>query len=141
MDFKFKEKKKKKIIYQFADGTQNEVEVSDEFYAQYQEIEKEEKNKNRAETRRHISLSQMQENGFEPILQESSLEEDLLKEEMKKELLEAISTLTPEQQDLVYKVFYENKSTSQVAKEMGALDSSISHKLERIYKKLKKFWQ
>lgn len=129
----------KKIIYQFADGTQNEVEVSDEFYAQYQEIEKEEKNKNRAETRRHISLSQMQENGFEPILQESSLEEDLLKEEMKKELLEAISTLTPEQQDLVYKVFYENKSTSQVAKEMGALDSSISHKLERIYKKLKKF--
>lgn len=131
----------KKIIYQFADGTQNEVEVSDEFYAQYQEIEKEEKNKNRAETRRHISLSQMQENGFEPILQESSLEEDLLKEEMKKELLEAISTLTPEQQDLVYKVFYENKSTSQVAKEMGALDSSISHKLERIYKKLKKFWQ
>ena len=131
----------KKIIYQFADGTQNEVEVSDEFYAQYQEIEKEEKNKNRAETRRHISLSQMQENGFEPILQESSLEEDLLKEEMKKELLEAISTLTPEQQDLVYKVFYENKSTSQVAKEMGVLDSSISHKLERIYKKLKKFWQ
>lgn len=92
----------KKIIYQFADGTQNEVEVSDEFYAQYQEIEKEEKNKNRAETRRHISLSQMQENGFEPILQESSLEEDLLKEEMKKELLEAISTLTLEQQDLVY---------------------------------------
>ncbi len=131
----------KKIIYQFADGTQNEVEVSDEFYAQYQEIEKEEKNKNRAETRRHISLSQMQENGFEPILQESSLEEDLLKEEMKKELLEAISTLTLEQQDLVYKVFYENKSTSQVAKEMGVLDSSISHKLERIYKKLKKFWQ
>lgn len=131
----------KKIIYQFADGTQNEVEVSDEFYAQYQEIEKEEKNKNRAETRRHISLSQMQENGFEPALQESSLEDDLLKEEMKKELLEAISTLTPEQQDLVYKVFYENKSTSQVAKEMGALDSSISHKLERIYKKLKKFWQ
>lgn len=131
----------KKIIYQFADGTQNEVEVSDEFYAKYQEMEKEEKNKNRAETRRHISLSQMQENGFEPALQESSLEDDLLKEEMKKELLEAISTLTPEQQDLVYKVFYENKSTSQVAKEMGALDSSISHKLERIYKKLKKFWQ
>ena len=131
----------KKIIYQFADGTQNEVEVSDEFYAKYQEMEKEEKNKNRAETRRHISLSQMQENGFEPALQESSLEDDLLKEEMKKELLEAISTLTPEQQDLVYKVFYENKSTSQVAKEMGVLDSSISHKLERIYKKLKKFWQ
>ncbi len=131
----------KKIIYQFADGTQNEVEVSDEFYAKYQEMEKEEKNKNRAETRKHISLPQMQENGFEPIWQESSLEEDLLKEEMKKELLEAISTLTPEQQDLVYKVFYENKSTSQVAKEMGALDSSISHKLERIYKKLKKFWQ
>lgn len=131
----------KKIIYQFADGTQNEVEVSDEFYAKYQEMEKEEKNKNRAETRRHISLSQMQENGFEPALQESSLEDDLLKEEMKKELLEAISTLTPQQQDLVYKVFYENKSTSQVAKEMGALDSSISHKLERIYKKLKKFWQ
>lgn len=131
----------KKIIYQFADGTQNEVEVSDEFYAQYQEMEKEEKNKNRAETRRHTSLSQIQENGFEPALQEPSLEEKLLKEEMKKELLQAISTLTPEQQDLIYKVFYENKSTSEIAKEMGSLDSSVSHKLERIYKKLKKFWQ
>lgn len=131
----------KKIIYKFADGTQNEVEVSDEFYAQYQEIEKEEKNKNRAETRRHTSLSQIQENGFEPALQEPSLEEKLLKEEMKKELLQAISTLTPEQQDLIYKVFYENKSTSEIAKEMGSLDSSVSHKLERIYKKLKKFWQ
>ena len=131
----------KKIIYQFADGTKNEVEVSDEFYAQYQEMEKEEYNKNRAETRRHIALSQIQDNGFEPTLQESSLEEDLLKEEMKKELFEAISTLTPEQQDLVHKVFYENKSTSEIAKEMGCLDSSVSHKLERIYKKLKKIWQ
>ena len=60
----------KKIIYQFADGTKNEVEVSDEFYAQYQEMEKEEKNKNRAETRRHIALSQIQDNGLEIALQE-----------------------------------------------------------------------
>ena len=130
----------KKIIYQFADGTQNEVEVSDEFYAQYQEIEKEEKNKNRAETRRHISLSQMQENGFEPALQEPSLEETLIKEEQLDLLRKAMETLTDKQKELVNKVYFENRSIISIAREEGLTDMAIFNRLEKIHKKIKKFF-
>ena len=109
----------KKIIYKFADGTQKEVEVSDEFYAQYQKLEKEEKNKNRAETRRHSSLSHIQDNGFEPALEGLSLEEILVKEEQLEVLRKAMETLTDEQKDLVNKVYFESKSISCIAKEEG----------------------
>ncbi len=130
----------KKIIYQFADGTQNEVEVSDEFYAQYQEMEKEEKNKNRAETRRHISLSQMQENGFELALQEPSLEETLIKEEQLDLLHKAMETLTDKQKELVNKVYFENRSIISIAREEGLTDMAIFNRLEKIHKKIKKFF-
>jgi len=130
----------KKIIYQFADGTQNEVEVSDEFYAQYQEMEKEEKNKNRAETRRHISLSQMQENGFEPALQEPSLEETLIKEEQLDLLRKAMETLTDKQKELVNKVYFENRTIISIAREEGVSDRAIIYRLEKIHKKIKKFF-
>ena len=130
----------KKIIYQFADETQNEVEVSDEFYAQYQEMEKEEKNKNRAETRRHISLSQMQENGFEPALQEPSLEETLIKEEQLDLLRKAMETLTDKQKELVNKVYFENRTIISIAREEGVSDRAIIYRLEKIHKKIKKFF-
>ena len=138
MDFKFKESNIKKIIYKFADGTQKEVEVTDEFYAQYQKIEKDEKNKNRAETRRHISLSQIQENGFEPIFQELSPEEILNKKETKKEVLKAISLLKPKEQELVFMYFYDNKTIEQIAEILNVQKPAISKHLSRILEKLKK---
>ena len=128
----------KKIIYKFADGTQKEVEVTDEFYAQYQKIEKYEKNKNRAETRRHISLSQIQENGFEPIFQELSPEEILNKKETKKEVLKAISLLKPKEQELVFMYFYDNKTIEQIAEILNVQKPAISKHLSRILEKLKK---
>jgi len=128
----------KKIIYKFADGTQKEVEVSDEFYAQYQKLEKAEKNKNRAETRRHISLSQIQENGFEPIFQELSPEEILNKKETKKEVLKAISLLKPKEQELVFMYFYDNKTIEQIAEILNVQKPAISKHLSRILEKLKK---
>jgi len=128
----------KKIIYKFADGTQKEVEVTDEFYAQYQKLEKAEKNKNRAETRRHISLSQIQENGFEPIFQELSPEEILNKKETKKEVLKAISLLKPKEQELVFMYFYDNKTIEQIAEILNVQKPAISKHLSRILEKLKK---
>ena len=128
----------KKIIYQFADGTQNEVEVSDEFYAQYQEMEKEEKNKDRAETRRHISLSQMQDNGFEPALQEPSPEEILNKEETRKEVLKAISMLKQNEQEIIFMYFYDKKTLEQIAEILNVQKPAVSKHLARILEKLKK---
>lgn len=130
----------KKIIYQFADGTQNEVEVSDEFYAQYQEMEKEEYNKNRAETRRHILLSQIQESGFEPALQEPSPEESLIKQEQIKILHQAMKTLTDKQ--LKVFVLYADKGLSfmEIGKEMGLSKDTVKEHYWSAIKKIKKFF-
>jgi len=130
----------KKIIYQFADETQNEVEVSDEFYAQYQEMEKEEKNKNRAETRRHISLSQIQENGFEPALQEPSLEEILIKEEQLQVLHKAMETLTDKQLKVFVLYAEQGLSFMEIGKKMGLSKDTVKEHYWSAIKKLKKFF-
>lgn len=130
----------KKIIYQFADGTQNEVEVSDEFYAQYQEIEKEEKNKNRAETRRHTSLSQIQENGFEPALQEPSPEEILIKEEQLQVLHKAMGTLTDKQLKVFVLYAEQGLSFMEIGKKMGLSKDTVKEHYWSAIKKLKKFF-
>lgn len=48
-----------KLNYQFADGHFEEIEVSDEFKCQYEEMERKERNINRKETRRHQSLDKL----------------------------------------------------------------------------------
>ena len=130
----------KKIIYQFADGTQNEVEVSDEFYVKYQEIEKEEKNKNRAETRRHTSLSQIQENGFEPALQEPSPEEILIKEEQLQVLYKAMETLTDKQLKVFVLYAEQGLSFMEIGKKMGLSKDTVKEHYWSAIKKLKKFF-
>lgn len=130
----------KKIIYQFTDGTQNEVEVSDEFYAQYQEMEKEEYNKNRAETRRHTSMSQIQENGFELESQEPNPEEILLKEEQIKVLHKAMGTLTEKQ--LKVFILHADKGLSiiEIAEKMGLSKETVKEHYSYAIKKIRKFF-
>ncbi|MFQ7078666.1 MAG: hypothetical protein ACLRSW_12400 [Christensenellaceae bacterium] len=53
------------IIYEFADGHSEEIEVSDEVAAAFAQLEKYEKKVERKETRRHISLNLLMENGFD----------------------------------------------------------------------------
>lgn len=47
----------KEIIYKFQDGTKQIVKVQDDFYENYEFMEKESKRQDRKETRRHIPLS------------------------------------------------------------------------------------
>ena len=53
------------IKYIFADGTTSEIEVTDEFYALYAELVQQEKRNHWKETRRHISLDYLNENGID----------------------------------------------------------------------------
>ena len=53
------------IKYHFADGTKSEIEVTDEFYATYAELIQQEKRNYWKETRRHISLNYLLENGID----------------------------------------------------------------------------
>ena len=53
------------IKYRFADGTTSEIEVADEFYTLYAELVQQEKRNHWKETRRHISLDYLNENGID----------------------------------------------------------------------------
>ena len=56
--------KMQKIKYEFADGTTSEIEVTDELYALHLELVQQEKRNHWKETRRHISLNYLTENGI-----------------------------------------------------------------------------
>ena len=53
------------ITYKFADGHTKEIEVSDEVAAAFAQLEKYEKKVERKETRRHVSLNLLMENGYD----------------------------------------------------------------------------
>lgn len=131
----------KTITYYFADGTTNTVEVSDEFYALYEDMEKKEALSNRRYTRRTQSLEKSFDNGWDvedPILDIAAIYED---KELANKLHAAISLLSPSQQSLLKKVFWEYKTQKEIAEEENVSPVAIHQRLERILARLKKILQ
>lgn len=92
------------------------------------------------ETRRHQSLDLSLENGHEFEDEESDLEEKLIKDEMYEELHKAISTLSKEQQWLIYEVYFKGRPQVEIAKELGVSKMAVTLRLQTILKNLKKFY-
>lgn len=128
-----------KIKYVFADGTESEIEVTDEVYTLHLQLVQEEKRNHWRETRRHISLYYLLENGvdFVDIAADSFAAVELRENEEK--IKQAISKLLPEQQALIKKIFYEGKTITEIAKAENVGKSAIANRLTRIYIKIKKF--
>ncbi|MCM1295582.1 MAG: hypothetical protein NC311_08565 [Muribaculaceae bacterium] len=129
----------KTITYEFADGQIRAVEVSDELYEIYQEMEEAEKRSNRKETRRHVSMESLVEKSVEPTVTDEYFKEDIFGNMENEKLQQAISQLLPTQRDLLRRVFYERQSVTEIAKNDGIAVCSVSKKLARIYKKLQNF--
>ncbi len=129
----------KTITYKFADGTTSKVEVSDEIYALCEEMEIEEKSSERRETRRHVSMESLVEMNLEPTVTDEYFKNEVFKDMESERLQQAISQLLPSQIALLKRVFYEGESITEIAKNDGIAVCSVSNRLARIYKKLKKF--
>lgn len=127
------------ITYKFADGTSSNVEVTDEFYAVYNEMEITDKRSNRRETRRHVSIEVLVELGIEPITPDNGIYIALFDSFHNEKLREGIAQLLPSQQDLLQRIYFERQTVTEIAKEFGIEVCSISKRLERIYKRLKNF--
>lgn len=127
----------KEIIYKFQDGTKQVVKVEDNIYEQYKNLETEDKRVARRESRRHTSLNYLNEQGIDFEDKSGNLEKNLLNEEFKNQLQNAISLLNEKQQDLIQQVFYQNKILSDIAKEKGISKSAITQQMQVIYKKMK----
>ena len=74
------------IRYIFSDGTTSEIEVADEFYTLYAELVQQEKRNHWKETRRHISLENLNENGIDFASPAADLLSVLIQQEDEKQI-------------------------------------------------------
>ena len=130
----------KTIQYKFNDGTTKEISVTDELYALHLELLQEEKRNHWKETRRHISLDYLMEQGADIADHDSGDPLSALIEKTDDERIKnALSYLSDKQRSLIEKVFYNDLSLREIARQTGISHQALSQQLATIYKKLKKF--
>ncbi len=127
------------IKYIFADGTESEIEVTDEIYAVYIELANEEKRNNKRETRRHISLTYFDELGIDFEDNAADTLSAYIRREDDERIHNAIKHLSDKQRALLEKVFNQNMSLREIARQTGVTHQALSKQLAVIYKKLKKY--
>lgn len=129
-----------KIKYEFADGTTSEIEVTDEIYAVYEQLANEEKRNNKRETRRHTSLYYFTDMGID-FADENAADPftALIRREDEERIHKAMEKLSIKQRALLHKVFDENLSLREIARQTGVTHQALSKQIAVIYKKLKKF--
>lgn len=129
-----------KIKYEFADGTTSEIEVTDEVYALHEQLANEEKRNNKRETRRHISLTYFTDMGID-FTDDNAADPftALIRRDDEERIHKAIEKLSNKQRALLHKVFFENLSLREIARQTGVTHQALSKQIAVIYKKLKKF--
>ena len=126
-----------KIRYEFVNGEVSEIEVDDSLGELLVDFDRQQYNNDHKETHRHVSLDGMDYEG-ELFVSAEDTEGELLRREDTARLMEAMEALSPSQRELALKVYFNGKSVTSIATEEGVDKSAISHRLERIHKKLKK---
>ena len=142
---------KKKVIYKVT--TKYSIEIETENIAEeklIEELNKEFERQLKQDKTYHartVSLEYLnQKYGFE--LADTSLSEDeielieqqeLEKEEFNEKLHEAIEKLRPRQKEIIIKIFFEEKTQIEVAKELGVTKGCISTTLARALNNLRKY--
>ncbi len=126
---------------QYFDGTKLiDVEVTEDFAKEYEEMLEKEKKIERKETRRHQSLDASMDGGFDFEDKKKDLFEEVCFRVDSKKLRYAISKLNTEQQKLVYRVYFLGERQSSIAREMGIDRTSIRDRLSVIRKKIEKYF-
>ena len=126
-----------KITYEFVTGEISEVEVDERLGGMLLDLNRQQENNDRKETRRHFSLDGMDYEG-ELFASAEDTERAVEHREEMARLYSAMEALSPSQRELVKKVYFEERKITDIAREEGVDKSAVSHRLERIHKKLKK---
>lgn len=126
-----------KIKYEFATET-IELEVSEEWTNILIDLDRQEYNVNHKETRRHCSLEayNLDDN---LLASELNVEAEVLKEDKRRELMEAIEKLSPDQRELIQAIFFEGISVSEYARRKGVSQPAVTQRKDTVLKTLKKF--
>lgn len=144
------------ITYVFVDKHRETIEVDDSVAEVYEELLKYEKKVNRKETRRHVSLEKMLEDGFDfpdPTADIEYIWEQREKEEQERELLrleqnrldrqrESLETkLTPRQAEAYFMFKYLKMKKVKIAEEMGVTEGAVRKLVLKAEENLEKYRQ
>lgn len=112
------------------DASVRQVYLKEEYYAQ---------NRDRVETRKHISLDTAMENGHDYISGEDSPMDNLLNWEDKTQLKLALDKLTDKQYQVFLLYVVEGLTIEEIGVKMGTSWQAIQFHFNAAQKKLKKF--
>lgn len=124
--------------YHFSNGETISIDVSDDWGEILIDLDRQEYNNDHKETRRHYSLEGKVYKGMDYAVEDSGLEALFAGPTDEECLRTAIQQLTPDQQEMVQAIYFENVSVNDYAARMGVTQSAISHRLQTVKKKLKK---
>lgn len=127
------------ISYRFSDGHQEEIEVTEEFAAQYEQLEKDEKNVNRKETRRHQSLDKSMEHGFDVADPSVNVFEQVERRLLSEQIHTALHKLTDKQRAVVSLYFFDGLNFREIGERLHIGTSAVFDHYSAAIKKLKKF--
>ena len=127
------------IEYKFVTGEKIHIEVYGKFEEIMLELDKNLKNNDRKETRRHESLSlfDKDENNIDANM---DVYEDVIKSLDRDRLYYAIQKLKPHEQELIHKLYLDEHSISQAeyARILGVTENAIKQRAKWLKNKLKK---
>lgn len=124
--------------YHFSNGETISIDVSNDWGEILIDLDRQEYNNDHKETRRHYSLEGKVYEGMDYAVEDSGLEALFAGPTDEECLRTAIQQLTPDQQEMVQAIYFENVSVNDYAARMGVTQSAISHRLQTVKKKLKK---
>lgn len=142
------------ISYKFIDGHKEEIEVTEEVAAAFEQLEKYEKKVERKETRRHISLNLLMENGFdfsaddtdildafEKAEQEKSewREEQFRRQVLDDKKKEILSLLTYRQADAYFRHKYLHIQKTEIARYLNVTEGAVRKLIKKAEVNLQKY--
>ena len=126
------------IKYEFVTGEVLAIEVEDELGEVILELDRQERNNDRRESRRHMSLDGMDFEG-ETFRAEADTPREAMGRVDTERLMEALDMLSLSQRELLLKGYFKGGRIVDIAREQGVGESAIRDRIRRIHKKLKKY--
>lgn len=125
-----------KIKYEFANEAV-EVEAEEKWATIVLDLDREEYNDNHRETRRHCSLDAL---NLDDTLLPSDVDvfEAVADAEGKRNLYQAIDKLSPQQRELIWRIYFQGEHPADIARELGVSKTAIHNRLQRIFCQLQK---
>ena len=118
--------------YHFSDGETVSIEIPDDWGEILIDLDRQEYNNDHKETRRHYSLEGKVYEGMDYAVEDSGLEALFAGPTDEERLHAAIRQLSPDQQEMVRAIYFENVSVNDYAARTGVTQSAISHQLRAL---------